>query len=89
MIVKKRPILRSEFCARPYLKCQMILDFGEQCRLIESHRTHVGPSALGFSRRGASIWATKSKILYLSYDREKNGRFSDPNSLLDHTLNVR
>ena len=57
--------------ARSYLKYQVILDFGQQCRLIESHRTHVGPSALSFSRRGASIWVIKSKIPYFSYDREK------------------
>ena len=59
MIVKKRPILRSEFFARPYLKCQVMLEFEQQCRLIESHRTQAGPSALGFSRRGAPIQAIK------------------------------
>ena len=71
MIVKKRPILRSVFCGRPYLKCQVILDFEQQCRLIESHCTQGGPSALCFSRQGASILVEKLKIKCFSPDRSK------------------
>jgi len=57
--------------ARSYLKCQVILDFEQQCRLVKRHRKHAGPSALSFSRQGASIWIIKSKIPYFSYGREK------------------
>ena len=34
MIVKKRPILKSRIPAPSYLKCQVILDSGRQCRLV-------------------------------------------------------
>jgi len=71
MIVKKLPIVRSQILARPYLKCQVIVHFEQQCRLVKGHRTHVGPSALSFFRQGASVGYFKSKILYLSYGREK------------------
>ena len=50
---------------RSYLKCQVIFDFGQQCLLGKGHHTHAGPSALSFSRQGASVWYLKSKILYL------------------------
>ena len=57
--------------APTYLKHQVILDFGHQCRRAKGHRTRAGPSAVSFSRQGASIWIIKSKIPYFSYGREK------------------
>jgi len=66
-----RVIWQTPFFDCPYLKCQVIFDFELQCRLVKCHRTHVGPSALSFSRQGAPIWIMKSKIPYFSYDREK------------------
>jgi len=61
---------RLDHIDRPYLKCQVILDF-EQQMLTSKMSSHAGPSALSFSRQGASIWIIKSKILYFSYDGEK------------------
>ena len=79
MVVKKQPILRSQILARPYLKWQVILDFEQQYHLVKGHRTHAGPSALSFSRQGASIWVIKSEIPYVSYGREKTADSQIPN----------
>jgi len=70
---------RSVLFAPTYLKCQVILDFEQQRRLGKSHRTHAGPSALSFSRQGASVWYLKSKILYLRPCREKPADSQIPN----------
>ena len=80
---------RLDHIDRPYLKCQVILDFEQQCRLVKCHRTHAGPSALSFSQQGASIWIIKSKNPLFFLWWWKNGWFSDPISLLDPTLSVR
>jgi len=86
---KKRSILRSEFYARPYIKCQVILDFEQQCRLAEKSSHACWTKCVGFlSSRSIDLGHKIENPLSFLWSW-KNGRFSDPCSVVDHTSNVR